>query len=398
MDHSVAFPWSADLAEYDFGPQHPLSPVRVQLAEELIRSFGLFDIPEAHVIGDVPVVADETLLQVHTPQLLAAVIRGGEDPSFTDLHHGLGTADTPVFPHMHRAAARVCGATLAAVQSVFHGRTAHGVNIAGGLHHAMPDKSSGFCVYNDLAVGIQWLLDQGVERVAYIDVDVHHGDGVQAAFWDDSRVLTISLHESPATLFPGTGWPTEIGGPRALGTAVNIAVPAGTGDQGWLRALHAVVPDVLAEFGPQFIVSQHGCDSHFEDPLANLMVSIDGQRMAAEAVHRWAHRYAAGNWVATGGGGYEWLDVVPRSWTNLFAEALGRPIEPTTETPPQWRQHARGIFDREAPERMTDGYEPWPKNWSLGYNPADPLDAAVMSTRSAVFPYLGIVSDGIGGF
>ena len=258
---------------------------------------------------------------------------------------------------------------MAAARSVFTGEAEHAVNIAGGLHHAMPDRSSGFCVYNDLSVAIQWLLDQGVERVAYIDVDVHHGDGVQAAFWDDPRVLTVSIHESPATLFPGTG-ATEIGGPKALGTAVNIAVPAGTGDQGWLRAFHAITPHVLGAFRPQIVVSQHGADSHFEDPLASLAVSIDGQRMAAEAIHRWAHKYAAGKWVATGGGGYEWVDVVPRSWTNVVAIATEQDPAPDTAIPEGWSAYVRGaLMGRPGPSRMTDGYEPWPKNWDLGYNP-----------------------------
>ena len=131
-----------------------------------------------------------------------------------------------------------------AAQAVHSGRVQHAVNIAGGLHHAMPDSAAGFCIYNDIGVAIAWLLAQGVERIAYIDVDVHHGDGVQAMFYDDPRVLTVSLHESPLTLFPGTGFAEEIGGPGALGSAVNVALPAGTGDQGWLRAFHAVVPDV----------------------------------------------------------------------------------------------------------------------------------------------------------
>ena len=181
-----------------------------------------------------------------------------------------------------------------AAQAVHSGEVEHAVNLAGGLHHALPGAAEGFCVYNDIAVAIAWLLDQGVERVAYIDVDVHHGDGVQAIFWDDPRVLTISIHESPQSLFPGSGWPTETGGPSRPGTAVNIAVPAGTNDQGWLRALHAVVPDLLGAFAPQVLVTQHGVDTHFEDPLAHLLVSLDGQRMAFEALHRWAHRYAGG--------------------------------------------------------------------------------------------------------
>ena len=390
MSHSTILPWSEELTEYDFGPQHPLSPIRVQLTHDLVWSFGLPQTENLQVLGDVPIADDETLLRVHTPELLTAVKQGGQDPNFMDLKHGLGTMDTPVFPNMHQAAARVCGATLTTVQSVYHGRSDHGVNFAGGLHHSMPDCSAGFCVYNDIAVAIQWLLDEGVERVAYIDVDVHHGDGVQAAFWDDPRVLTISIHESPRTLFPGTGWATEIGGPRALGTSVNIALPAGTGDQGWLRALHAVAPEVLAAFKPDFVVSQHGCDSHFEDPLASLAVSIDGQRMAAEAIHRWAHSYSGGNWVATGGGGYEWLNVVPRSWTHLVAEACGSPIAPDSPLPVEWREMAEAKMGRTPPETMTDGYDPWPKLWTLGQNRQDPVDAAVIDTRRAVFPYLGV--------
>ncbi len=155
----------------------------------------------------------------------------------------------------------------------------------------MPDRAAGFCVYNDVGVAIRWLLDQGVERIAYVDVDAHHGDGVEAMFYDDPRVLTISLHESGRTLFPGTGWPCDKGGPNARGTAVNVALPAGTGDNQWLRAFNAVVPQVLEEFDPQFLVSQHGCDSHFEDAMAHLLLSIDGQRSSYAAVHRLAHRW-----------------------------------------------------------------------------------------------------------
>lgn len=398
MTEQVVVSWSDALRAYDFGPGHPLSPVRVELAWRLIQEFGLLEADHVHVNSEIPVVSDEVLLRVHTPELIEAVRRGGDDPTYSDMRFGLGTADTPVFPDMHTAAARICGATLAATRSVFEGEAEHAVNIAGGLHHAMPDRASGFCVYNDLSVSIQWLLDQGLERVAYIDVDVHHGDGVQAAFWDDPRVLTVSIHESPATLFPGTGWPTEIGGPTALGTAVNIAIPAGTGDQGWLRAFHAVTPHVLKAFDPQIIISQHGCDSHFEDPLASLTVSIDGQRMAAEAIHRWAHRFAAGRWVATGGGGYEWVDVVPRSWTNVVAIATEQQIDPTTPIPSAWADYVRNLMGRAGPAHMTDGYDPWPKNWDLGYNPADPLDAAVVATRAAVFPYLGLATDSFSGF
>lgn len=398
MSESVAVVWNDLLRKYDFGPNHPLSPIRVQLAMKLIEDFGLLDHSNVSILDQTPILDDATLERVHTESLIAAVRAASLDDGFSDPQHGLGTADTPVFLGMHEAASRICGASLVAAQAVLNGEVEHAVNLSGGLHHSMPDRAAGFCVYNDPAVAIQGLLDEGVERVAYVDIDVHHGDGVQAAFWDEPRVMTMSIHESPVTLFPGTGWATEVGGPRALGTAVNLPLPAGTGDQGWLRGLHAVFPPLLEAFQPQFIVSQHGCDGHFEDPLASLALSIDGLRMAAEAIHRWAHKYAGGKWLALGGGGYEWVDVVPRAWTNVVAEAIGRPVDPGTELPASFRDYVVESMGRQAPFRMTDGYEPWPKPWDMGYDPADPVDSAIHATRSSVFPFNGLVVDSFGGF
>jgi len=394
VSDSVTVIWNDALSAYSFGPAHPFNSVRVSLAMRLSDELGLFDHANVTMRSDFPDATDEELLRVHTPQLLAAVREAAQRPdTYLNEELGLGTADTPAFSDMHNASARVAGATLAAAREVVEGRAQHAVNIAGGLHHAMPAKASGFCVYNDIAVAISWLLDQGVQRIAYLDVDVHHGDGVQAAFWDDPRVMTISIHESPATLFPGTGYPYEVGGPNAEGFAVNIAVPAGTGDQGWLRAFHAVTPALLKDWRPEIIVSQHGCDTHFDDPLANLAVSIDGQRMAADAIHRWSHRYSGGRWIAVGGGGYEWVEVVPRSWAHLMGIAIGRPVRPQTPVPTGFHEYVLELLGRAGPLTMTDGFDPWPKNWSLGYNPADPLDAAVVATRKAVFPHHGIVQD-----
>ena len=213
----------------------------------------------------------------------------------------------------------------------------------------MPDRASGFCVYNDVAVGIRWLLDQGAERVAYVDVDVHHGDGVEAIFWDDPRVLTISLHETGQILFPGTGFSGDVGGEGAEGSAVNVALPPGTGDAGWLRAFHAVVPDLVREFAPDVLVTQHGCDSHAEDPLAHLMLSVDGQRAAYVALHELAHEVAGGRWVATGGGGYALVDVVPRAWSHLLGVVSGAPLDPETRTPEAWRAYVRERLGVDAP-------------------------------------------------
>jgi acetoin utilization protein AcuC len=301
--------------------------------------------------------------------------------------------DDPAFAGMHEVSALIAGQSVGAAEPAWSGEASHAVNFAGGLHHAMPGSASGFCVYNDAALAVARLLELGAERVAYVDVDVHHGDGVQAAFWEDPRVLTVSLHEHPATLFPQTGRPEETGADAAEGTAVNVALPAGTGDAGWLRAFHAVVPELLAEFRPQVLVTQHGADTHFEDPLAHLAVSLDAQRAVQLACHDLAHAHADGRWVALGGGGYAVVDVVPRSWTHLVAIAAGRPVEPTTPVPESWRREVFAKTRQLGPGRMTDGR--WPVSfgdWEAGYDPADRLDQAVLATRRAVFPLRGLLA------
>ena len=326
MSGSLTLAWDERLTGYDFGPGHPLAPVRVELTIALAREFGLLDRPDVTVTTPVPAEMTELEL-VHDAGYIDAVRQAGQD-GLPNGRYGLGTPDNPVFAGMHEASALVAGATLAAARAVWHGETRHAVNIAGGLHHAMRRSASGFCVYNDPAIAIKWMLAQGAERIAYVDVDVHHGDGVQAAFYDDPRVLTISLHEHPATLFPGTGLASEIGSGQGRGYAVNVALPAFTGDAGWLRAFDAVVPPLLRAFKPEVLVSQHGCDSHRLDPLANLELSVDGQRRAQLMVHDLAHEVAGGKWLLTGGGGYQLVQVVPRSWTHLLAVASGEPIDP----------------------------------------------------------------------
>jgi acetoin utilization protein AcuC len=273
---------------------------------------------------------------------------------------------------------------------VWSGESLHSVNIAGGLHHAMPDRASGFCIYNDVAVGITQLLAEGAERVAYVDIDVHHGDGVEKIFWDDPRVLTISLHETGQMLFPGTGFPADTGGAGAEGTAVNVALPPGTADAGWLRAFHAVVPPIVREFRPEVLVTQHGCDSHMDDPLAHMMLSVDGQRAAYLALHELAHEVADGRWVVTGGGGYSIVDVVPRAWAHLLAIASGRPLEPTLATPPGWRAYVEEVLGATPPHRMTDGRTPAYRDWSAGYDPDAWLDRAIHATRMEIFPLHGL--------
>jgi acetoin utilization protein AcuC len=290
---------------------------------------------------------------------------------------------------MHEASARVCGATIAAADAVWQGRATRAVNVSGGLHHAMAARASGFCVYNDPAVAIARLLDQGAERVAYVDVDVHHGDGVQAAFYHDPRVLTISLHETPLALFPNvSGFADEVGGPGAEGTAVNVPLPPGTADAEWLRAFQAVVPSVLRAFRPEILISQCGADGHRLDPLADLRLSVDGQRAAYLALRDLADELCEGRWVATGGGGYAVVEVVPRAWTHLLAAVTGDPLDPATEIPESWRRLAADLRPRaDVPTRMTDGVDPVVREWEPG---DDPIDRAILATRLAVFPLHGL--------
>jgi acetoin utilization protein AcuC len=371
------------LTGYDFGADHPMAPGRVQNTVSLATQLGVIDRLE---IVAPPEIDLELIRKVHHDDYIAAVRAAEPNAAF-----GLGTSDNPVFPGMHEVAARVSMASVEAARSVWSGESLRASNISGGLHHAMPDRTSGFCVYNDIAVAIRWLLDQGCQRVAYVDVDVHHGDGVQAIFYDDPRVLTISLHETPVCLFPGTGFPTETGGPDARGTAVNLALPPGTNDAGWLRAFHAVVPHAVRAFQPTVLVTQHGCDSHEHDPLADLDLSLDGQRASYLALAALADSECEGRWVSVGGGGYSVLDVVPRAWTHLLGIVSGEPVPPETQIPEAWREEV-GPY---APYVMTDGADARYVPFEDGITPESRLDQAILATRRAVFPDLGLDPDSL---
>lgn len=367
-----------ELTRYDFGPQHPMGPGRVRSTISLARHLAVLD--RLDVVAPPPL--DEGLIKtVHTADYVAAV-----KACVPDDQYGLGTADNPVFANMHDVAGLVVGASAAAAEAVWTGAARRACNISGGLHHAMPSTASGFCVYNDVAIAIRWLLDHGCERVGYVDVDVHHGDGVQSVFYDDPRVTTISLHQSPTCLFPGTGFATETGGPNAPSSAVNVALPPGTDDRDWLRAFHAVVPEVLRVFEPQVLVTQHGCDTHRSDPLADLDLSVDGQRASYLALAELAADLCDGRWVSTGGGGYANTSVVPRSWTHLLGIVSGEPVPPETLVPQAWLDEIGGS----GPRAMTDGEDVSYARFEHGYDPASPLDQSILATRRAVFPELGL--------
>ncbi|WP_084530531.1 acetoin utilization protein AcuC [Nocardia miyunensis] len=395
--------WTDRFLDYTWTPEHPMKPARLRFTMDLARGLGLLEGVETLA----PSTAGEAdLLRIHTPAYLDAVRHAepaapGVPPPNT-APYGLGTQDNPVFPHMHEAASVIVGGTLAAAGEIAAGRTRRAVSIGGGMHHAMADSAAGFCVYNDVAVAISWLLDHGFDRIAYVDVDVHHGDGVQRAFYGDRRVLTISVHQHPATLWPNTGWPEETGAGAGEGSAINLPLLPGTRDAQWLRGFHAVVPGALAAFRPQLLISQCGVDTHREDPLADLELSVDGQRAAFRAMREWADRYAQGRWLAVGGGGYGLVRVVPRAWTHLLAAVLDRDIDPATEIPLDWREQMRAYAPTvEPPRTMGDGIAPEFARWDgpggapdSGDARADraqrAVDTAVLATRRAAFPLLGL--------
>ena len=372
--------WDPSLCEYDFGPSHPMAPVRCHLTIRLADELGVLP-----PVVSAPAATRTQLETVHDSAYIDAVERGHAAPRW-----GLGTDDDPVFKGMHAASAKIAGASIEAARRVATGEALHAANVTGGLHHAMPDHASGFCIYNDVALAIRTLLDHGYERIAYVDVDVHHGDGVERIFWNDPRVLTISIHETGQMLFPGTGFARDVGGPEAEGYAVNVALPPGTGDSGWLRAFHAVVPPLLEAFEPQILVSQHGCDSHSADPLAHLELSVDGQRASYAAIHQLAHRHCHGRWVALGGGGYSVVGVVPRAWTHLLALVSGIDLEPSTPTPERWRAYVADTCGAIAPMTMTDDRDPTYRDWDSGWDPDVWLDRQINATREAVFQFHGL--------
>ena len=312
---------------YDFGSSHPLRPERVLLAYDNIRMLGLIDDEGVREIA-ARSATDEEILAAHDHDFVATVkgIDAGELDASAGLKHGLGTSDDPIFANMHGASAAVCGASLVAAEAVTSDEFERAFNPAGGLHHARRAEASGFCIYNDPAVAIAKVLAlEPSWRVMYVDVDVHHGDGVQWIFYDEPRVLTVSLHQSGKYLYPGTGFPDEVGSGTAAGTAANVPLLPFTGDDDYLWALEQVVPALAEAFRPHLLVTQLGADTHWGDPLANLGLTMRAYPSMARVLSDTATRWAEGRWVATGGGGYQYETVVPKVWTIYFAQMCGVP-------------------------------------------------------------------------
>ncbi len=335
-----AFIYTDAYLDYDYGPTHPLQIIRLKLTYDLIKAYGLLDLPSVQFIPTIK-AEEKDLVSFHSKEYLNVLKQANEGYLMGDAYlYGLGPGDNPIFPGLFNWSLLVTGATLQAVDFVADGRGEIAFNIAGGLHHAMSARASGFCYINDPVIGIMRLLNRG-KRVAYIDIDAHHGDGVQKAFYGINQVLTISLHETGYTLFPGTGFENEIGEGEGEGYSVNLPFPPYTDDEVYLWVFEEVVPELVHAFQPDVVVTQLGVDTFYNDPLTNLHFSILGYERVLKRIKGLAPR-----WVALGGGGYNIFNVV-RAWTLAWAVMNG--IELNEKLPESFFKEAvkMGIEERE---------------------------------------------------
>lgn len=351
--HNAALIFESAELGYDFGPQHPLHAQRLQACIELLEASDLWhpDCAQTRLRAGQP-ASFETLRLIHSADYISAVQHLSMTTPALDeqqllqleASYGLGPGDTLVFPGMHEVASIIVGGTVTALEAVMGAaqeedkrdgmQPLHVFHPAGGWHHAQVDQASGFCVYNDIAIAIAHILRTREAKVAYIDFDAHHGDGVQNAFYDDPRVLTISFHETGRYLFPGTGELMELGSGSGRGYTVNVPLEPFTEDDSYIEVMQMLLAPLLTSFGPDILISMHGCDTHAWDPLTHLSLSMRGIKAQAQLAHELAHTYCAGRWVAVGGGGYDLYRVVPRAWSIVWAEMAQLPLPP--RLPPSW--------------------------------------------------------------
>lgn len=316
------FVYSDSLLDYKFNAVHPFNPLRIQLTLDLLGESGSLNEKD---IVQPQIFQEDVLALIHDSSYIEAVKKAslpGADLERAKLF-GLGTEDTPIFTGMHQAALNIVSGTLTCCDLVMSGKADHALNLSGGLHHGVRNSGSGFCVYNDVAIAIQYLKDNYHAKVLYIDTDAHHGDGVQWSFYDDPDVCTFSIHETGRYLFPGTGEIEERGIGKGYGFTFNLPVDAFTEDESWLDIFSKSVAELAAFFHPDILVTQHGVDGHFYDPLTHLCLSMKTYEQMPKILHRLAHRYTGGKWIAVGGGGYDHFRVVPRAWSLLWHEMSG---------------------------------------------------------------------------
>jgi acetoin utilization protein AcuC len=355
-DEPFLFVYGPELAAYTFSDEHPLQPSRFVLTMSLLEALGWLEAPGVGFATPRPATLTE-LLTVHSYPYVQAVQQGqaiarGERPPVDLTLYGLGTPDDPLFAHIHDAAALYTGATIQAMTALLEDRAIHSYSPAGGEHHAHRARASGFCVYNDSAAAIVTALDAG-RRVAYVDFDAHHGDGVQAAFYEDPRVLTVSVHESGQYLFPGTGDIHETGRGDGVGTSVNVPLPPDAGDETILSAFDDIVLPAVRAFAPDILLVQTGADMHHADPLTDLQATLALYPALAQRLHDLAHECCRGRLCIVGGGGYDPADVTPRAWAAFVGTVLGHETKDVL-LPEAWRRASRAAGGRPPAHLLDD--------------------------------------------
>jgi acetoin utilization protein AcuC len=345
----TAFVFSSAALRYDLGQHHPFKAIRPEAVKSLLEHSGLL---AADNVFEPEMASLEALLGVHSKSYVNRVMRASRGEDVADsLEYGIGTTDTPIFPGMHEATSLVVGGTLLAAQLVSEGTYTRALNLSGGLHHAQSNKGGGFCVYNDLSVAISYLRSRGL-RVAYLDIDAHHGDGVQWIHYDDPNVLTISFHETGRYLYPGTGFVYELGRGEGLGTSLNVPLEPYTQNSSFLEALDRVLEPTLTWFMPDILVVQAGADAHFFDPLADLALTLPGYQELFKRIVQYAERFTNGRIVATGGGGYATWTAVPRVWGSLYAALSAQKLE--YQLPKDWLDQWQPHSSEPLPETLDD--------------------------------------------
>ncbi|TSB48085.1 acetoin utilization protein AcuC [Alkalicoccobacillus porphyridii] len=333
----AAFIYSSEEHLYHFHEKHPFNPRRLRLTMDLLQYSGALD---QSMILKPRYATDQELALVHDQAFIEAVKQAGCGRLVEEQarNYGIGTDDTPFFEGMHEAASLLVGGTLTAVDAVMNGSYSHALHLAGGLHHGFKGKASGFCIYNDSAIAIEYLKQNYQARVLYVDTDAHHGDGVQWCFYDDPDVFTLSIHETGRYLFPGTGSVTEKGAGAGYGMKLNIPLEAFTEDESFLESYETTFREVVEFFRPDVIITQNGADSHYLDPLTHLHTSLKSFHAIPKLAHELAHTYCNGRWVAVGGGGYDHWRVVPRAWGSIWLEMTEQTDILNQPIPQMWHE------------------------------------------------------------
>ena len=375
MPIQAAFVYDDRMSAHVLSEVHPMKPVRLSYVHSLLESYGAFDSPDSSVEKPRLASKDE-LAWFHAREYVDGVEAVGEGrPDSDPARFNFGPGDNPAYPGVYSAALLSTGASLAAADALIEGRADVAFNISGGLHHAMPDHAYGFCVFNDPAIAIHRFLRAGM-KVAYVDIDCHHGDGVQHAFYHADSVLTVSIHESGAFLFPGTGFVQETGAGVGRGYSVNVPLYPYTSDDVYLWALERTAVPLIRAFAPDVLVTQLGIDSHYKDPITHLALSVQGFARAVRALAA----VAPAKWLALGGGGYD-LQAVARAWTAAYGIMSGQSFP--NRVPESYRQ-THGVETLEDPPedlRAVEQYAEDAKTFA---------EASVQSVHRLIFPTHGI--------